>query len=73
MAWCLIARINAAASHFPMSGVIAGWVEALQLMNVGSTSMLCIPPQLAYGEHGAGGVIGQTRKRIFKVHLISIQ
>jgi FKBP-type peptidyl-prolyl cis-trans isomerase FklB len=58
---------------FPVSGVIAGWVEALQLMNVGSTWMLYIPPQLAYGERGAGDVIGPNQKLIFKVHLISIQ
>lgn len=58
---------------FPVSGVIAGWQEALQLMNVGSTWMLYIPPQLAYGEQGAGGVIGPNQKLIFKVHLISVQ
>ena len=58
---------------FPVSGVIAGWVEALQLMNVGSTWMLYIPSKLAYGERGVGGVIGPNQKLIFKVHLISIQ
>lgn len=58
---------------FPVSGVIAGWVEALQLMNVGSTWMLYIPSKLAYGAQGAGGVIGPNQNLIFKVHLISIQ
>ncbi|RMF29261.1 MAG: FKBP-type peptidyl-prolyl cis-trans isomerase, partial [Bacteroidetes bacterium] len=43
---------------FPVSGVIPGWVEALQLMKVGSKWKLYIPAELAYGERGAGGAIG---------------
>ena len=57
----------------PVSGVIAGWQEALQLMNTGAVWMLYIPPNLAYGEQGAGGVIGPNETLVFKVHLISIQ
>jgi FKBP-type peptidyl-prolyl cis-trans isomerase FklB len=57
---------------FPVSGVIAGWQEALQLMPVGSTWRLYIPANLAYGEAGAGGLIGPNEALIFKVHLISI-
>ena len=41
-------------AEFPVSGVIAGWVEALQLMPVGSKWQLYIPSELAYGTHGAG-------------------
>jgi FKBP-type peptidyl-prolyl cis-trans isomerase FklB len=55
---------------FPVNGVIQGWQEALQLMPVGSTWMLYIPSDLAYGKTGAGGVIGPDEALIFKVHLI---
>jgi len=60
-------------ASFPVSGVIAGWQEALQLMPTGSTWMLYIPPQLAYGQAGAGGMIGPNETLVFKVHLISIK
>lgn len=58
---------------FPVSGVIPGWTEALQLMNEGSTWMLYIPANLAYGEAGAGGAIGPNETLIFKVHLINVK
>ncbi len=60
------------AATFPVNAVIAGWTEALQLMPVGSTWMLSIPSNLAYGERGAGGAIGPNQTLIFKVHLIKI-
>jgi len=58
---------------FPVNGVIAGWTEALQLMPEGSTWMLYIPSNLAYGAAGAGGVIGPNETLIFKVHLIGVK
>lgn len=58
---------------FPVNGVIPGWTEALQLMNEGSTWMLYIPANLAYGEAGAGGLIGPNETLVFKVHLISVK
>jgi len=59
-------------ASFPVSGVIPGWVEALQLMKVGAKWRLFIPPNLAYGERGAGPKIGPYSTLIFEVELISI-
>ncbi len=58
---------------FPVNGVIRGWQEALQLMNVGSRWRLVIPPELAYGERGAGGSIPPHATLIFEVDLLSIE
>lgn len=58
---------------FPVTGVIAGWVEALQLMQVGSKFELAIPSHLAYGEHGSGQVIGPNATLVFIVELLAIQ
>jgi FKBP-type peptidyl-prolyl cis-trans isomerase FklB len=58
---------------FPVSGVIAGWVEALQLMPVGSTWELYIPAKLAYGSMGAPPSIGPNQTLIFQVNLIEIK
>ena len=58
---------------FPVSGVIKGWTEALQLMPVGSKWQLFVPPDLAYGPRGAGADIGPNSTLIFEVELISIQ
>ena len=57
---------------FPIKGVIAGWTEALPLMKEGSKWMLYIPANLAYGERGAGNVIGPNSTLIFEVELLSI-
>ena len=52
--------------------VIKAWQEALPLMKVGSKWQLFIPSDLAYGERGAGGVIGPNAALIFDLELISI-
>jgi len=51
---------------FPVTGVIAGWVEGLQLMNVGSKFELTIPSNLAYGANGSGQVIGPDATLILR-------
>ncbi len=58
---------------FPVSGVIKGWTEALQLMPVGSKWQLFIPADLAYGDHGAGSDIAPGDTLIFEVELLSIE
>lgn len=57
---------------FPVTGVIKGWTEALQLMPVGSKWQLFIPPDLAYGDRGAGADIGPGSTLIFEIELLSI-
>jgi FKBP-type peptidyl-prolyl cis-trans isomerase FklB len=58
---------------FPVSGVIKGWTEALQLMPVGSKWQLFVPSDLAYAERGSGPDIGPNATLIFEVELLSIQ
>jgi FKBP-type peptidyl-prolyl cis-trans isomerase FklB len=60
-------------ASFPVGGVIKGWTEALQLMPVGSKWQLFVPPDLAYGQRGAGGAIGPNQTLVFDVELISIK
>lgn len=57
---------------FGVNQVIAGWTEALQLMNEGSEWELYIPYQLAYGEAGAHGAIPPCAALVFKVELIEV-
>ena len=57
---------------FGVTQVISGWVEALQLMPVGSKWKLFIPSNLAYGAQGAGQHIGPHTTLIFEVELLGI-
>jgi len=59
-------------ASFPLNGVIKGWQEILPLMPTGAKWKIVIPPQLAYGERGAGGLIGPNETLIFEIELISI-
>lgn len=58
--------------EFPLSGVIKCWGEAVQKMKVGGKARLVCPPEIAYGEKGAGGLIPPNATLNFEVELISI-
>lgn len=58
--------------EIPVTGVIQGWVQALQLMPVGSKWKLFIPSDLGYGDRGAGGSIPGGATLIFDIELIEI-
>lgn len=58
---------------FPLNGVIAGWTEGVQLMNVGSVYRFYIPYQLGYGEKGYPGAIPPYSALIFEVELLAIK
>lgn len=59
-------------AEFPVSGVIAGWTEVLQMMPIGSKWKVTIPSKLAYGERGAGQMIQPNSTLIFIIELLDI-
>jgi FKBP-type peptidyl-prolyl cis-trans isomerase len=61
------------SAAFSLQGMIPGWIEALQLMTVGSKYSIFIPPNLGYGDKGAGRLIGPNAVIIFEVELLGIE
>lgn len=71
-------EFDASANHggpatFPVSGVIAGWTEALQMMKVGAKWQLYIPADLAYGDDQRGPVITPGSTLVFDIELLGIE
>ena len=62
-----------APAEFPVNRVIAGWTEALQMMKEGDKWRLVLPPEIAYGERGAGGLIPPNTVLVFEVELIEVR
>ena len=52
--------------------VISGWDQGVQGMKVGGQRRLTLPPHLAYGSRGAGGVIGPDEMLVFVVDLVGV-
>lgn len=57
---------------FPLGGIIKGWQEALPMMKVGDKWRIVLPPALAYGEAGAGSMIGPNETLVFEVELLEV-
>jgi FKBP-type peptidyl-prolyl cis-trans isomerase FklB len=60
-------------AQLKLSTLIPGWREALKLMSAGSKWVVVVPPKLAYGERGAGNVIGPNQALVFDIELVSFQ
>ena len=66
-------RARGNPATFSLDGIIVGWREVLQLMVEGSIWEVVIPPELAYGEQGAGANIGPNETLVFEIELIAIK
>lgn len=60
-------------SSFPLANVIKGWQEILPMMKVGAKWEVVIPPQLAYGQAGAGKDIGPMATLVFEIELLEVK
>lgn len=59
-------------TQFPLSGVIAGWTEGIQLVGVGGKIKLVVPPELAYGDNSPSPSIPMSSTLVFEVELLGI-
>lgn len=64
---------NNQAATLPLDRLIPGWQEALKMMQPGAKWKIYVPPQLAYGEQGAGNVIGPNSTLIFEIELVDVE
>ncbi len=60
-------------TEFAVNGVVSGFAEALMLMKVGGHLRAHVPSELAYGEEGAGSVIGPNQDLVFEIELLAVR